>query len=70
MVQSDIIKQKHNTPLILLLDDIMSELDNIHRKNITKFLLEKQNQTILTGANNDEIPKLLSKKSKQIKITY
>lgn len=46
----DIVKQK-NTSLILLLDDIFSELDDIHKKSLEK-VVEKQ-QTIITSTHKD-----------------
>ncbi len=68
MGQLQILEETNDVPVLLLLDDIMSELDNIHRENIAAFLLNKKNQLLLTGADKNEIPNLILKKSKVIKL--
>lgn len=44
---------------LLLLDDIMSELDDKNRQKIANYLLEKKLQFILTSAESKEIPEEL-----------
>ena len=46
----DIVKQKNIVP-ILLLDDIFSELDDIHKKSLEK-VVQKQ-QTLITSTHKD-----------------
>ncbi len=58
-------KLKDESPVILV-DDIMSELDVMHRENIAKTLLKLDSQIILTGADEKEIPVTIKKKGKQI----
>lgn len=44
---------------LLLLDDIMSELDDVNRSKIAGYLLEKKLQFILTSAEQKEVPAIL-----------
>jgi DNA replication and repair protein RecF len=46
----EIVKQKHSSP-ILILDDIFSELDDIHKKSLEK-VIQKQ-QTMITSTHKD-----------------
>lgn len=51
--------QKYQVFPLLLLDDIMSELDDSNRNKIATYLLEKQLQFILTSAEQKEVPQIL-----------
>ena len=55
------------TPVILL-DDIMSELDNLHRKNLEKYLLNLNAQLFLTATEEKMFGKEILKKAKLLKI--
>ena len=59
-------KYKETTP-ILLLDDIFSELDDIKKNNLLKYI-NKNIQTIITTTDLNNIDKKLIKKSKIFKI--
>lgn len=59
-------KYKETTP-ILLLDDIFSELDDIKKNNLVKYI-SKDIQTIITTTELNNIDKKLIKKSKLFKI--
>lgn len=61
---------KRNTGIlpIFLIDDIMSELDDKHRRNIASFLTQNLEQVILTGADINEMPKEIINNSKRIKL--
>lgn len=62
------IKRKTDILPIFLIDDIMSELDDKHRKNIANFLTQNLEQVILTGADINEMPKEIIDNSKRIKL--
>ncbi len=47
----DIFNDKEDTTAILLLDDVMSELDEFHRANIEKLLLALKGQIVITSAD-------------------
>ncbi len=68
MGQSQILENEHDIKVLLLLDDIMSELDSTHRENIAKLLLQKENQLLITGADRNEIPKILLDNSNSISL--
>ena len=60
------IQQQANTKLVLLLDDIYSELDETHRVAIGNFI--KNNQTIITTAEESLVPKEILNKAKITKL--
>ncbi len=60
--------QTYKTYPLLLLDDIMSELDDNNRLKIANYLLEKDLQFILTSAENKEVPDLLKESSTFLQI--
>ncbi len=62
------LKHIDKNDITFLIDDLMSELDKKHRSNIAKLLIELDIQWILTGADIQEIPKIIIEKSKQISI--
>lgn len=51
--------EKYQIFPLLLLDDIMSELDDSNRAKIAGYLLEKKLQFILTSAEQKEVPDIL-----------
>jgi len=51
--------EKYQIYPLLLLDDIMSELDDSNRSKIAGYLLEKKLQFILTSAEQNEVPAIL-----------
>lgn len=51
--------EKYGIYPLLLLDDIMSELDDNNRKKIGNYILEKKLQFVLTSAEYKEIPEIL-----------
>lgn len=55
------IKDKNNIMPILLLDDLMSELDNINRDKLVRILEKVDTQKIITTADENEIPERLLK---------
>jgi DNA replication and repair protein RecF len=57
---------KEQAPM-LLIDDLMSELDETHRQNVANYLLNKHTgQFILTAADKKDVPSVLLKKSKNL----
>lgn len=60
--------QVHKIYPLLLLDDIMSELDDANRNKISDYLVKKELQFILTSAEINEIPKYLINNAKVIEI--
>ncbi len=62
----DIFEDKEDTSAILLLDDIMSELDPIHRNNIEKMLLGKHIQVVITTAEKENFTKDFLKEANKI----
>lgn len=52
----------------MLIDDLMSELDQLHRENTAEFLLDSDFQFILTGAEKKDIPESLIAKTKNIEL--
>lgn len=69
IAQLNLFEQIKEEKIIFLIDDIMSELDNSHRKNISDFLLSLDNQIILTGADENEIPKSIKDKFRLIQLS-
>jgi DNA replication and repair protein RecF len=61
------VKEDHK--VLLLLDDIMSELDDDHRKNVAKLILEKDYQCLITGADIHEIPDTIRKVATTISLS-
>lgn len=57
------IKDKNNIMPILLLDDLMSELDNTNRNKLVKILEKVDTQKIITTADKNEIPEKLLKEA-------
>jgi DNA replication and repair protein RecF len=51
---------------IMLIDDLMSELDEKHRSNISNFIIENLEQVVITGADIRELPQELISKSNRI----
>ena len=60
------IERETNTNLILLLDDIYSELDEIHRNAISEFL--NKNQTIITTAEKELVPQEILNRARIIEL--
>ncbi len=60
---------KFNAYPIFLIDDLMSELDNINRKKIAKYLASEKFQFILTSAEKMEVPDELYNTSKILLLT-
>lgn len=51
---------KNNTKkVILLLDDLFSELDDTHRNNVAQILLDSKTQFLITSADVDEVPLII-----------
>ncbi len=63
----EIIKEKSKKEVILLLDDVFSELDDNRQSNLVKYLFS-QSQTFITTTNVHSLPKELLQKSQVIKI--
>ncbi|MCA9381681.1 DNA replication and repair protein RecF [Candidatus Dojkabacteria bacterium] len=68
MAQAEITREYNSNDVLLFLDDIMSELDSTHRDNIAEFLIKKNYQIVITGADENEIPKAIQKNANIIKI--
>ncbi len=67
--QYKLIKDKENSQTLFLIDDLMSELDVVHRQNLADYLINKLTaRLILTGADINEIPKNLIDISNRINI--
>ena len=60
--------ERYNIYPLLLLDDIMSELDDVNRSKIAGYLLEKKLQFILTSAEQKEIPAILQNSCNRIEL--
>lgn len=67
IAQFKMLRESNDEEILLLLDDIMSELDEKHRNNIANYIVDLGEQFIITGANLEEIPKVLIQNSQQIK---
>lgn len=61
------IKRQTGILPIFLIDDLMSELDEKHKKNIAQFLTHNLEQVILTGADINEMPQEIISNSTRIK---
>ncbi|MBN1915927.1 DNA replication and repair protein RecF [Candidatus Dojkabacteria bacterium] len=59
----DIFEKSERTSAILLLDDVMSELDSIHRTNIERMLLSSQIQVVITTAEKENFTKKILEKA-------
>ena len=64
----DILEKRNGTNAVLLLDDIMSELDPVHRGNIEKMLLDKKSQVIITTAEEENFTKNFLKSGRVIRL--
>ncbi len=53
---------------IFLIDDLMSELDDNHRKNISAYIISQGFQYIITGADIKEIPENMKEASRFIEL--
>lgn len=60
--------QIHLSP-VLLIDDLMSELDQGHREHVGKYLLEQNCQFVITAADKQDVPSILLQKSSAIKLS-
>lgn len=60
--------EKYKIYPLLLLDDIMSELDDNNRSRIAGYLLEKKLQFIMTSAEDKEVPAILKDQSNKINL--
>lgn len=69
LAQFNLLKDKYDKQPILLIDDIFSELDQSHRKNIGELLLSLDNQIIMTGADINEFPTMLVDQSDRLTIS-
>lgn len=63
----ELIKAKTKDNVVLLLDDVFSELDDTRQSNLVKYLLG-QGQSFITTTNVSSIPNELIKKAQIIKI--
>lgn len=68
LAQHTYLKEVFNYNITFLIDDIMSELDEEHRNNIARYLLDYIDQFILTGPDEKEVPEVLKNKSLHINI--
>ncbi len=59
------LKNKFGNKIVLLLDDVFSELDNNRQNNLVRFLLN-ENQTFISTTNIDLVPDVLKQKSQII----
>jgi DNA replication and repair protein RecF len=56
LAQHQYLKSLTEESALILIDDLMSELDQHHRENIAEYLLKSDFQFILTGAEIHDIP--------------
>lgn len=68
LAQRDYTQNISDHHVLLLLDDIMSELDSVHRTLVGDFLLNNELQFILTGADENDIPVELLRRAKRLKL--
>lgn len=57
-----------NSPAPLLIDDLMSELDQEHRERVARFLLTHEYQFVITAADERDIPEVLFSKAQRISL--
>ena len=69
LAQMQLLSGENDNEGILLLDDLMSELDEGHRENVAKFLLEQPHQFILTAAEKLDVPKVLREKANKLNLS-
>ncbi|MFQ5493007.1 MAG: DNA replication/repair protein RecF [Candidatus Dojkabacteria bacterium] len=62
------LEELFNEKLILLLDDVMSELDQKHRENLERILSKMENQIIITGTSTADYTDGFLKRGKRIKL--
>jgi DNA replication and repair protein RecF len=68
IAQLKMLKNNTDSDVLLLIDDLMSELDDLHRKNLGEYLINLETQIILTGADIKEIPKHIIESCKRIEL--
>ncbi len=69
LAQLAYLKKHTDEPVVFLIDDLMSELDNIHREKVAEVLLGLETQFFLTSADKNEIPQTLIEQCKRIEIS-
>jgi DNA replication and repair protein RecF len=68
LAQWHYLKAVSGVESLILIDDIMSELDQTHRERISNYLLEAGYQFILTGAEKSDIPESLQSSAQNLKL--
>jgi len=69
LAQHDYLFAKTNQNALLLIDDLLSELDEAHRITVAQALLaDNRYQFILTSADKGDVPDLLLKKANRLRI--
>ncbi len=66
IMQFQFIKDIKEVTPVFLIDDLFSELDESHRQNLSDFLIESNNQFIITSAEIKEIPEVILNKAQVI----
>ena len=64
-----LIEEMLHTKPILLLDDVMSELDEVRRNELTKYVL-KSTQTFVTTTNIDYFTEEMLSKARIVQLDY
>lgn len=66
IAQINFLKNRQGKLPLFLIDDIMSELDQVNREKVSKYLRDSELQFIMTTAEANEIPELLKEISKLV----
>lgn len=69
LAQMELFKKHFDAYPLLLIDDLMSELDDKNRQKIANVLSNSDFQYILTSADADEVPEIIKYNSKEISLS-
>ncbi|KXK25706.1 MAG: DNA replication and repair protein RecF [candidate division WS6 bacterium OLB20] len=64
----DVLRSEEGTTPVLLLDDIMSELDPVHRSNMEQLILDLGIQTVVTGTDTAQFSADFVAKTASVKL--
>ena len=67
MAESEFLTNRRNTKPVLLLDDVMSELDQTRREQMVEHL-KKHDQVIITTAEPSNIPDSFTNSSNRLEV--
>lgn len=68
LAQAEYLAAKTGNQPLILLDDITSELDDMHRENVAEFLLSREYQFVLTAAAAEDVPAKLRERAKNLQL--